>query len=242
MQLDASVALITGSGVRLGRAIALALAQRGTRIVVHYNTSSVQALQTVAAIRDLGSEAIAVRADLSRTAELASLIDAGAAAFGQVDVLINSASIFRRGTLQETTEDMWDQHMAINLKAPFFLAQAFAQRLGGQPGHIINLADWRATRPGTQYLAYTLTKAGLITLTKSLALALAPSVLVNAIAPGAILPASGGDDQNYFQRLGQRLPVKHTGSPKDITDAVLYLLQSDFVTGEILMVTGGEHL
>ena len=242
MQLESTVALITGSAVRLGRAIALALAERGARIVVHYNQSGGEALETVAAIRSLGSEAIAVRADLSRTSELARLVDAGAAAFGSVNVLINSASIFRRGTLQSTSEAEWDQHLAVNLKAPFFLCQAFAQRLGARPGHIINLADWRAFRPGTQHVAYTLTKAALVTLTYSLALALGPSVLVNAIAPGAILPPSGGQDDEYFERLAPRLPVKHTGSPDDIAQAVLYLLQAEFVTGEVLMVTGGEHL
>jgi len=157
-------------------------------------------------------------------------------------VLVNSASIFQRGTILNTTLVNWDDHLAINLRAPFFLCQAFARALReGQRGHIINIADWRAVRPGTQYMAYTFAKAGLVAMTESLAQALGPAVQVNAIAPGAILPPPG-DDGAYFRQLADRLPLRHVGAPEEVVKAVLYLLDSDFVTGTLLFVTGGEHL
>lgn len=242
MELAGKVALVTGAGVRLGRAIALALAGRGMRLLVHYHTSAGPAEEVVAEIVAHGGEALAVQADLRETAALPALIQRGLDAWGGVDVLINSASIFQRGTILNTTEANWDDHLAINLKAPFFLCQAFARALReGQRGHIINIADWRAVRPGTQYMAYTLAKAGLVAMTESLAQALGPAVQVNAIAPGAILPPPG-DDGAYFHQLADRLPLRHVGSPEEVVKAVLYLLDADFVTGTLLFVTGGEHL
>ncbi len=242
MELAGRVALVTGAGVRLGRAIALGLAQRGMRLLVHYNTSSTEADEVVAEIERLGGQAVALRADLLQQAEVESLIPRGVAALGQVDVLVNSAAIFQRGTIHNTTLANWEAHLAINLRAPFFLCQGLARALQpGQRAHIINIADWRAIRPGTQYMAYTAAKAGLVALTKSLALALAPQVQVNAIAPGGIL-APPGDPGGYFEKLADRLPLKHTGSPDEIVRAVLYLLTSDFVTGDVLYITGGEHL
>jgi len=235
-------ALVTGAGVRIGRAIALALAERGMRILVHYHTSAGPAQEVAAQIAAQGGQALAVQADLLDPSAPQRLIAQGVEAFGSVEVLVNSASIFERGTVYDTTEEHWERHLAINLKAPFFLCQAYAKALPpGQRGHIINLADWRALRPGTQHVAYTIAKAGLIAMTKSLALALAPHVQVNAIAPGGILPPPGGLDE-YFRRLPERLPLRRLGGPEEVVKAVLYLLDSDFVTGEVLLVTGGEHL
>lgn len=244
MDVAGKVALITGSGVRLGRAMALALAQRGARIVVHYRTSREDALLVVEGVKALGSDAIAIQADLRDVATPQRLVRTGVDAFGGVDILINSAAIFRRGTLDETSEVEWDAHFDINLKAPFFLCQAYAQHLvPRQRGHIINMADWRALRPGKSYMAYILTKGALVTMTQSLALALGPNVQVNAIAPGAILPPPGDEDGDaYFRSVASRIPAKRTGSPREIVKAMLYLLESDFVTGEVLRVTGGEHL
>jgi pteridine reductase len=242
MEIAGKVALVTGAGVRVGRAIAVGLAARGMRLLVHYHTSAGSAEEVVAEIVARGGEALAVRADLRDTGALPGLIQRGLDAWGSVDVLVNSASIFRRGAILDTTEALWDDHLAINLKAPFFLCQAFARALReGQRGHIINIADWRAVRPGTQYIAYTLAKAALVAMTESLAQALGPAVQVNAIAPGAILPPPG-DDGSYFRQLADRLPLRHVGEPEEIIKAVLYLLDSDFVTGELLFVTGGEHL
>jgi pteridine reductase len=242
MNLVNKVALVTGAGVRIGRAIALGLAREGAHVVVHYNSSAGPAQQVVQEIEALGGEAEAIQADLRDVGRLAALVEAGVARWGQVDILVNSAAIFERGTLLATDEANWARHFDINIKAPFFLCQAFARCLQPeQRGHIINIADWRAERPGTQYMAYTLTKSALVALTRSLALALGPNVQVNAIAPGAILPPPDDADR-YFERLAERLPLKRTGSPEEIVATVLYLLHSDFVTGELLHVTGGEHL
>ena len=159
-----------------------------------------------------------------------------------MDILVNSAAIFERGDLFNTTEESWDRHFAINLKSPFFLSQAFAVHVGKErPGAIVNITDWRATRPGTDYVAYTLAKAALVTMTQSLALGLAPNIRVNAIAPGAILPPPDGD-QAYLEQLAQAIPARRVGSPAEVAKALLFLLESDFVTGELVYVTGGEHL
>lgn len=236
------VAVVTGAGVRIGRAVALALAERGMRVIVHYHTSAGPAQEVVAQITSAGGQAIALQADLRDPSAPQRLIAQGVEALGAVDVLINSASIFERGTVYDTTFENWERHIAVNLRAPFFLCQAYAQALQpDQRGHIINLADWRALRPGTQYMAYIASKAGLLALTKGLALALAPRVQVNAIAPGGILPPAGGPEA-YFAHLPERLPLRRIGEPEEIVKAVLYLLDADFVTGEILLVTGGEHL
>jgi pteridine reductase len=162
--------------------------------------------------------------------------------FGQLDILVNSAAVFERGDVFNTTEESWERHFAINLKSPFFLSQAFAAHVGRErPGAIVNIADWRATRPGTDYVAYTLTKAALVTMTQSLALGLAPNIRVNAIAPGAILPPPDRDEA-YLQKLAQAIPARRVGSPAEVGKALLFLLESDFVTGELIFVTGGEHL
>jgi pteridine reductase len=241
LKIAGRVALITGAGVRVGRAIALGLAEQGADIIVHYNASAADAEDVAASIRSLGRRAVALPADLSDIEQVIALFPRATEALGTVDILVNSASIFQRGTLDSTTVEDWDRHLDINLRAPFFLSQAFrAQLPAGMRGHIVNIADWRAVRPGTQYVAYTLSKSALVTLTLSLALGLAPDIQVNALAPGAILPPP--EDDGYFQRLAERLPLRHTGKPQDVVDAVLYLLRSDFVTGEVLYVTGGEHL
>jgi len=235
-------ALVTGAGVRVGRALALALAAHGARVAVHYNTSVGPAEEVVAAIRAGGGQAVALRADLADPEAPATLVAEAAAACGPLDILANSASVFQRGTLEETTLEDWERHMAINLRAPFLLCQAFARHVGERSGcHIINITDWRVQRPGKAYLAYIVSKAGLEALTRSLARALGPHVQVNAIAPGAILPPAG-DDGAYFARLGQRIPARRTGSPEEIVKAALYLLSAGFVTGETITVDGGEHL
>ena len=241
VDVSGKVALVTGAGVRIGRALALALGRRGAHVVVHHNRSSDAATEVVAEIEAMGGHAKPLCADLRDADNAARVVEQSIELFGKLDILINSAAIFRPGTLQATTLVDWDEHFAINLRAPFFLCQAFARHLApDQRGHIINLADWRAIRPGIKYVAYTLTKTALVAMTKSLALALGPNTQVNAIAPGAILPPPGGDA--YFRTIAERIPAGKHGSPSDITKAVLYLLDADFVTGEVLFVTGGEHL
>lgn len=242
MELHGTVAIVTGAAVRLGKAIALSLAEAGCDVCLHYHRSRDDAEETAIEIRARGARATTVCADLSSPRQAAANVFDAAAELGPVGILVNSAAIFGAGTLADTTDDAWERHFAINLTAPFHLCREFARRhVAGTPGQIVNIADWRATRPGTGHLAYTLTKSALVTLTRILALELAPDIQVNAVAPGAILPGVDSDAK-AFERLAEQIPLRHTGSPRDVTDAVLYLLRADFVTGEVLHVTGGEEL
>jgi pteridine reductase len=242
VELDGKVAIVTGGAVRLGRALALALAEQGVRVGVHYGSSAGPAETVVKEIKAMGSDAVAVQADLSQPAEARSIVERAAAHLGQVDILVNSAAIFEPGNWDDTTEANWDRHFAINVKSPFFLSQAFAAHVGRErAGHIVNIADWRGVRPGSDHMAYTLTKAAIIAMTKSLALALAPNIQVNAIAPGLILPPPD-QDQAYLESKAKQVPAQRVGSPQEIANAMIFLLRSDFVTGDLIFVTGGEHL
>jgi pteridine reductase len=241
MDLHNRVALVTGGAVRLGRALALALGNAGLHLAIHYHTSASEAESVLSQVRANGVKAVGVQADLSIPGAAQSVMEKATAEFGMVDILVNSAAIFKPGTWRETTDTDWDAHLAVNLKAPFFLSQAFARALGDRRGHIINIADWRATRPGVGYMAYTFAKAGLVAMTQSLALAMAPNIQVNAIAPGAVLPPPGKGEE-YLEALAARVPLKRHGSPEDVAEAMLYLLRSDFTTGELVYVTGGQQL
>ena len=241
--LSGRVAVVTGGAVRIGRAIAMAIARQGGDVVVHYGRSRQEAEATAREIRSLGQRAETVSADLSRPVEAAATVFDAAMSLGGADILVNSASIFEDASLVDTTESLYDRHLAINLKAPFFLCREFAARLGhDKPGWIVNLVDWRAETPPSDFLAYTLSKAGLVALTRGLALQLAPRVQVNAIAPGAILPPPGVAEAGWKAEKLPDIPLRRTGSAEDIADAALYLIGSNFITGEVLHVTGGEHL
>lgn len=243
-KLMGHTAVVTGAAVRIGRAIALALAEDGCDIVLHYGTSEVDALATAKEIERLGRRAIAVQADLRQPVAAAQTIFEAADSIGGADILVNSAAIFEDAPLRDMSESHFDRHLAINLKAPAFLCREFARRLpANRRGHILNLADWRAETPPPDYFAYTLSKAGIVALTKSLAQSLAPAIQVNAIAPGAILPPPGTTDPQQWAASKQpQVPLQRVGSIKDISEAALYLVGSDFITGEILHVTGGEQL
>ena len=242
MELDRKVAVVTGGAVRLGKALALALAEQGARVAVHYASSAGPAETVVQEIKAMGSDAVAIQADLSRPGEARTVIERATTRFGQVDILVNSAAIFEPGNWDDTTEANWDRHFAVNLKSPFFLSQAFAAQVGRErTGQIVNIADWRGARPGPDHVAYTLTKAAIIAMTKSLALALAPNIQVNAIAPGLILPPPG-QDQAYLESKANEVPAQRVGSPQEIANAMIFLLRSDFITGDLIFVTGGEHL
>jgi pteridine reductase len=218
------------------------MAERGAQIVVHYNASAGPAQEVVREVEAVGSRAIAVQADLSHPDRAPQILDRAVEASGRADILVNSAAIFEKGSWDRTTEDNWDRHFDINLKSPFFLTQAFARHVGkDRAAHVVNIADWRALQPGVGYVAYTLTKAALVALTKSLALALAPNIQVNAIAPGLILPPPGLGPE-YLEQYAPHIPAKRPGSPAEVTKALLCLLDADFCSGEILYVTGGEHL
>jgi len=243
VELKGRVAVVTGGAVRLGRAIAIALAESGANIVLHYGSSAADAADTKRELEARGARVETVQANLSHPAAAAEQIFARVKqSFGVADVLVNSAAIFEPDDLSTIDDEHWDRHFNINLKSPVFSCQAFARQLpGDRRGHVINIADWRALRPATGHLAYTLTKAGIVALTKELALELAPRIQVNAIAPGAILPPPG-QGAEYLERLAKQVPLRRVGSPKDVTDTVLFLLRSDFMTGEVVHVTGGEEL
>lgn len=243
MNLHQATAVVTGGAVRIGREIALRLAREGADVVVHFHSHEAEALKVVAEIQSLGRRAVAIPADLrSPPAAAESIFRRAIEELGSVNVLINSAAIFKPGSLAELTADQWQGHLAINLEAPVFLSREFAHRLPPETsGHIINIADWRGLRPQAGHLAYTVAKSGLVSLTQIAAQELGPRIQVNAIAPGAILPGPG-ETPETFETLGSRNPLRRTGSPAEVADAVVFLLRSEFITGQILHVTGGEEL
>jgi glucose 1-dehydrogenase len=235
--------LVTGAGVRIGRAIAVALGRNGHQVAVHYNRSKEEAQQTVAEIRNAGGVAHSFQADLSQPLlSVPEMCQSIRAEFGGLDVLINNASLFEEGLLLDTTGESWERQFAVNLQAPFVLSQEFVRGLADDSrGHIINICDWRGEAHPPGHDAYTLSKSGLVAMTNMLAKELAPRIQVNGIHPGAILPPPGADE-DHDRRAKESIPLNRTGSPEDIVSGVLYLLQSSFVTGEILNITGGEHL
>lgn len=241
MNLNGRIALVTGGAIRLGRALSLGLAERGVRVAFSYHSSHASAQETLQALAERDAPGYAIRCDLSQPGAPQQLIAQVVAEFGRPDILVNSAAIFEPGDWDTTTEEAWERHFALNLRAPFFLSQAFARLDPQREAAIINIADWRGVRPGTDHMAYTLTKAGLVAMTRSLAQALAPSIRVNAIAPGMILPPPG-KDASYLLAKSTGIPLQRIGDPQDIVRALLYLLEADFVTGELLFVTGGEEL
>ena len=244
MELKQKTALVTGSAKRVGQAMALALAEQGCHIIIHYGRSADAAQKTVDAIKAKGVNAWAVSADLTNETAVHSLVPLALKQAGRLDILINSASVFPPEDFITADSAIWDRAMMVNLKAPFLLSQAFARALPeGQPGKIINLLDAVAMRPQNHHFSYTISKVGLEGLTQAMAYALAArNIQVNGIALGAIMPAVNGDPAE-FERLAKRIPARRTGDPQDIVQAMLYLLQTgDYVTGEIIRVDGGRHL
>jgi pteridine reductase len=242
MQLKGKSAIVTGGAVRLGKALVLSLAERGVRVAVHYNSSADAARELTRQVQAEGGDAIAIQADLSVPSQAGRIVTQATQSFGRIDILVNNAAVFWPGRWHDTTPQDWDTHFAINLKSPFFLSQAFANHIGkARAAHIVNIADWRAVRPGTDHLAYTLTKAGLVALTKILAQALAPNIQVNAIAPGMILPPPGTDAAT-LERMSLSIPARRVGNPSHVARVLLFLLESDFTTGDVVFVDGGQHL
>jgi pteridine reductase len=242
MELRGRAALVTGAGVRVGRALALALAREGARVAVHYGQSADAAEQTADAARALGADAVIVQADLAHDGAARALLADLQTRWGTVDVLVNSAAIFEPAGVRGTTPELWDRHFAINLKAPFLLSQAFAAQLpAGRAGKIVNISDWRGLRPGGDHFAYTLTKAALISMTKSLAVALAPAIQVNCLALGAILLPAGADE-SYRRQLVAQIPAGRMGDLSEVADALIFALKNDFVTGQTIVIDGGRSL
>lgn len=241
-EIEPGCALITGAAVRIGRAIALDLGRHGWRVAVHCHRSAAAADDVVAEIARSGGVAVALAADLAATDETAALLDRAAAALGPVTCLINNAAIFERDTAATATAQSWDRHLAINLRAPFLLSQALARQLPpGAAGNIINLIDQRVWNLSPTYTSYTVSKAGLWTLTRTLAMALAPRIRVNGIGPGPTLP-NRGQTAAEFAAESRATPLGHGAELDDICAAVRYLLSADAVTGQMIVVDGGQHL
>lgn len=237
-----STALVTGGAVRLGRALVEALAGEGLRVIVHYHRSAAAAEEVVAGLRARGGEAVARAADLARLDEVERLAAEAEAVWGGVDVLVNSASVFPPQGLLETDAALWEQTLAVNLRAPVFLTRLLAPGMKRR-GHgvVINLADLAGLQAWRGYAAHGIAKAGLIHFTRSAARALAPEIRVNAIAPGTVLPPDDFSAAD-MERLRARIPLGRTGSPADVVEALRYLLRAEFVTGEVLGVDGGRRL
>jgi pteridine reductase len=242
MLLSGKAALITGGAIRIGAAITRALAARGVRVVVHYHSSGEAAEELVREIERGGGAAVAVRADLAVFDEVTRLAAEAEAAFGGIDILVNNASVFPAERLEDTDEALWDHTLAVNLKAPFFLTQLLAPGMRERgAGVVVNLADLAGLQAWSSYAAHGIAKAGLVHLTRVAARALAPEIRVVAIAPGTVLPPESlGEDE--IRRLAARAPLQTIGSPADVVRALLYLVDADFVTGEVLTVDGGRML
>jgi len=241
MDLTGRTALVTGGAHRIGGALSRALAGAGAGVVINYHQSAGAAAQLAAEIQAAGGHALAVRADVSRPADVRALLDATLAEFGRLDILVNSASRFDRAPLPEITPEQWDRTLDVNLKGPFLLAQAAAPALRASRGCIINILDLSAFQPWPSFVPHAVSKAGLLHLTRCLARALAPEVRVNAVAPGHVLPPQGFDQQDYPGGMDRRV-LDQPGSPTDVIQAVDYLIRAEFVTGEVLVVDGGRTL
>jgi NAD(P)-dependent dehydrogenase (short-subunit alcohol dehydrogenase family) len=235
-------ALVTGGAKRLGRAMALALAEAGFDVAIHYATSGAEAEAAAADIVALGRRAITLRADLADEAAVARLLPDATAALGPIGVLVNNASVFERDEWHDATRASWDRHVEPNLRAPFVLAQAFAQALpAGREGVVVNMLDQRVWSLTPHFMSYTLTKAGLWSLTQTLALALAPRIRVNGIGPGPAMP-SPRQTPEQFARQCASVPLKHGTSPEEVAQALLAILALPSMTGQMIALDGGQHL
>ena len=238
---EARLALVTGAGHRVGRAIALGLAERGLNVAVHYNASAGPANATVAAIRELGAQAHAFQADLASERAPADLIAAVRDRMGTLSVLVNSAAVMVRTPLETVSVEEWDAMFALNLRAPFFLSVEAARAMGARGGVIVNIADLAAFETWPAYIPHTITKAGVVQMTRGLARVLGPAVRVNAVAPGAVLLPDGWTEADAA-KLVDGTPLRRLGSPDDVVQAVVYLVEAGYVTGETLIVDGGRHV
>lgn len=243
MNLQGKVALVTGGAHRVGRGLVLALAKAGCHIVLHYNQSAQAAQRTAQEVTKYGVEVITQQADLCNPNQAADLVNASVAAgLAPVQILINSAAIFPEDRLLDLTMEQWTNTLHINLTSPVFLTQAFARALANTgKGVVINITDWRVKRPYTNHMSYMVAKGALDAFTLTAASELAPHIRVNGIALGAML-APPDRDASYLAQLAQGLPLQRAGGIEPIVQAMLYLLENEFVTGELIRIDGGAHL
>lgn len=235
-------ALVTGAAKRIGRQIALDLAADGWRVAVHYSTSKDAAEQVVAEIVERGGTSMSVRGDLFDADVPPRIVSEAAQALGPLGLLVNNASRFERDDLGAMSVDDWESHMAVNLRAPVFLAREFAAQLPrGEKGNVVNLIDERVWRLNPEFYSYTLSKAALWSATQTMAMALAPDIRVNAIAPGPAL-ASARMAQSEFEKQCRLMPLGVGTSPGELSSALRFILSASAMTGQMIALDGGQHL
>lgn len=232
-------ALITGGGKRIGRAIALRLADLGFNIALHYNSSREDAERVAAEVQHAGVRCQLFRCDFADVDAVFQLMESVADACPDLSILVNNASIFERGPLLETDSTLFDRHFHINFRAPFFLTRDLARRC--ERGHVINLVDTKINRNADVYFAYTLTKKALYEFTKMAAVQLGPHFRVNAVGPGLVLPPPG-EDESYLAKQASSIPLRRHGDATSVCDAIAYLVENTFITGQVIYVDGGQHL
>jgi NAD(P)-dependent dehydrogenase (short-subunit alcohol dehydrogenase family) len=240
MKLEGRTAIVTGAGHRVGRALAVALGAEKMNVAVHYNRASEQADETVALIEKAGGTAKSFGADLTDGDAPQKLVKAAVKAFGVIHVLVNSAAVMKRQPFGNVTAAEWAETMTLNLRAPFMMAQSAAPEMS-EGGSIVNISDLAAFETWPSYIPHSISKAGVVKMTEGLARVLAPSIRVNAIAPGAVLLPDEWSEQTG-ERLVDTTPLRRLGDPQDVVDAMLYLLRSDYVTGETIVVDGGRRI
>lgn len=241
MNLHGKVALVTGGAVRVGRAITEAFAQAGAAVIINYHNSGDDAAALQRTLSEAGTRAASFQADVSQASAVRALMRFVSDEFGRLDVVVNNASLFERTPLLEITEASWDRVLGVNLKGPFLVAQAAAPLLSASRGSIINIADLSAFQPWPSYAHHSVSKAGLVHLTRILARALGPNIRVNAVAPGTVLPPEGYDGTAGDGTADRRITAD-LGTPDDVVRAIFYLLESNFVTGQTVIVDGGRML
>ncbi len=246
MELKGTVALVTGGGTGIGRAASLLLGREGAAVAVNYSRSEAEAEETAAAIRASGARAMAVRADVADDAAVEAMVRRVVQEWGRLDVLVNNAGttfFVEHADLDALTEAMWDQILAVNLKGTYFCCRAAARIMRREgSGHIVNVASTAGLTGRGSSIAYCASKAGVISVTKSLAIALAPAILVNAVAPGFVETRWTAGKDEFRARSLAGTPLDRVAQPEDVADAILYLAKTDFLTGQVITVDGGRSL
>jgi pteridine reductase len=250
VEITGKFALITGAAHRIGKEIALTLAQNGANIIAHYGKSEEKANETIKEISEFGVEAVAIPANLTDVREIENMFNIITEKIDQLHILVNSASSFQKIPFQETSLDHWEKTLATNLTAPFLCIRKAADLMNRsnttdkiESGVIVNIGDLSGVYPWEGYSSHGTSKAGLIHLTKVSAKELAPQIRVNAILPGPILPPSNIDqDSEKWMKMIQNLPLQRSGEPKNISDTIVFLVRNNFVTGSIINIDGGESI
>jgi len=240
--LDGKIALVTGAGIRVGRSIALALADAGADVALHCRRSREGADAAGRQIEAAGRRAVVVEGDLARPEDCRRVVRESIAALGSLDFLVHSASNFHRASLADTDENVWDSSMDVNARAGFLMAREAAPTLAGRRGRVVLVSDFLAESPARNYLAHSVSKAAVEGLVRSLAVELAPAVAVNGVAPGTVLPPEGTSAEEV-ERLARRVPAKRIGSAEDVAETVVFLCAGPaFLTGQVIRVDGGRSI